>query len=176
VQPPDRPAAAERPVRRLEPLAVEEVAAVFKPPANARTMSGPSKPARGERIQASFCYERISVADAAKAFAASLAQDGWQDLHVRAHPRDADRISLAGQKPPFRLTGAVRRGEVPDCAAADGHSFVAVTIHKINPALFLQPGQARSIGGLSLPSKVPPPAVPRSVPAPAPAPAAPDAP
>jgi len=118
--------------RRIDPIAVADVVAVLPAPEGATVLTEPSKPEQGERVQAVYCFENTTPAEAAAKLQAVLESHGWINVHVRSQPDSPDRAAVAAQQPPYRASVSVRRVPAPKCNGAEGHSFATVTVHKIS--------------------------------------------
>lgn len=126
-----RPALSRRQARHIAPIDVAEAVAVLSMPEGARAMTGPSKPTQAERVQASYCLEQTTPAEAATAIVGALAAGGWTIVHHRERPEQGDRAAIAAERPPYRLSASVRRVPAPRCSGDAGHVFATVTVHKI---------------------------------------------
>lgn len=125
----------------MAPITVDEVKPLLPTPAGARVLTEVAKAPQGERVQATYCFDKGTTTDVANTIKTDLEAAGWERVFVRTLPNRPDDSVIAGLKRPYRLTARVQKGSSPDCKGDAGQIHVSATVHKFDPAM-MQRGAA----------------------------------
>ena len=100
-------------------------------PAGARLISPLAGQGEGERMQAGYCFEKMSAKKVGTTLRKALEGAGWQAVTVNLAAKT--RGSVTASRPPYRFAATVRRIESPTCSAKAGHTLVSILVHRIGP-------------------------------------------
>jgi hypothetical protein len=116
------PLADAAPVARARTLELEEVKAVLPVPAESRVINAHEKAPGQERVNVAFCFDRLSIEQAAERVSEKLVAAGWQVQRAGAevHATHGD----------LHLDGMVRRGPWEGCLGTKQQTYVALGVYR----------------------------------------------
>jgi hypothetical protein len=114
-------------------VAVEpsEIAQLVPSVPGATVLSPAAAQTEGRQVNQELCLTGSDVGAAVETLRVAFEGGGWSSVYSRPHRTIPDRIGMSGQKPPFRLTATVEKGQNPACPGADGKIYALLTFHKL---------------------------------------------
>jgi len=114
----------------LAPITAEEVTPLIPELPGAAPVGKPGSLTGGRQVKAVLCARSSSAKETADQVVAGLEELGFTSVRQRMHPRNADAIAVAGEKPPFRVSASVQRGTYADCSADKGKAKIVFSYFK----------------------------------------------
>jgi hypothetical protein len=117
--------------RSMAKVTVAEAVASIPQPQGARVLTKPTEMLGGRQVKSTMCFDDANAQDAVASLRKALEADGWTNIHSRSHPMRPNRIGMAAQKAPYRLTASFQAGNWPGCKFVEKKIWASIIMHKV---------------------------------------------